>query len=290
MMRGLIRVAGGAVLVGAIAGLCGAGAASASPAEPGGSTPTANSVSHQRYVVPVELDRGALRVVPAPKNSRPTMSLAAARELMRANTSTISYRSVVLGYGVVTIATHASGVPHVTSLAAWVGFSKEFAAINCPMMRVQTGTSTTALPSLPSAGYAAFVVGAAHGSPAVTYVATAAPCGNVARASLSNASEEISIPWQALGPIQNGSLSVRTTIPPCGIFASTSSGGSAQSTTITVTAVVPDVHGHCHGPQSVTESVFISPEGDPGAPPPIVTAQTRLLHGPLGPQDHESGG
>jgi hypothetical protein len=265
------------------------GPASAHPAEPGGSSPKASAVVDGRYVATVELSNGALRVVPAPKHSRPTLTLAAARTLMRADTGTTSYESVVLGYGVVTISTHASGVRHITSLPAWVGFSKRFAAESCPMIRA-TGTSTTALPALPSAGYAAFVVGAAHGAPAVTYVAADAPCGAVVPATLSNADEAISVPWVALGPITGGTLSVRATIPDCGTYTGSSTSGSAHSTTITVAALVPDAHGSCQGPHPVTESVFIEPVNDPGAPPPIVTSQTTLLHGPLGPQDLESSG
>jgi len=288
MMGRLIRIAGAVMLSGAAAGLCWSGTAWARPNEPAGSNPNANSVVDGRYTKPVELDRGAVRVVPAPRRSRPTMSLAAARVLMRADTSTISYQSVVLGYGVATISTHAAGVPRVTSIPAWIGFSKRFAAVSCPMMRATPGSTTTMLPSLPSAGYAAIVIGAAHGSPAVTYVAASAPCGTVVRATLAKAGEAVSIPWVALGSVEDGTLSVSTTIPRCGTYSGSTTGGSARSTTVTLSAVVPDVHGQCQGAHPATESVFISPANDPGAPPPIVTAKTELLHGPLGPQDLEA--
>jgi hypothetical protein len=251
---------------------------------------TSRSVVHGRFTVQFELDGGVVGVVPAPRKVRPTMSLAAARVLMRANTNTMSDRSIVLGYGLATISTHAPGVPRVRSLLAWVGISKRFASESCPMMRATTGTATTTLPSLPSAGYAAFVIGATHGSPAVTYVAESAPCGSVVRSTLTNASEAISLPWQALGPVAGGSLQVRTTIPTCGSFAGVTTGGSARSMTITLGAVVPDVHGPCQGAKAVTKVVTFGPNDAPGAPPPLVSASTHLVHGTVGPLNLESPG
>jgi hypothetical protein len=229
-------------------------------------------------------------VVPAPGNVRPTMSLAAARVLMRANPTTTSYRSIVLGYGLATIATHAPEVPRVRSLMAWIGISKRFASESCPMMRAPLGKATTTLPSLPSAGYAAFVIGATHGSPAVTYVAASAPCGSAVPSTLTNASEAISLPWQALGPVAGGSLQVQTTIPACGSFAGIMTGGSAQSMTVTLGAVVPDVHGPCQGSQAVTKMVTFGPMDAPGAPPPLVSPRTQIMHGAVGPLNLDSPG
>jgi hypothetical protein len=158
------------------------------------------------------------------------------------------------------------------------------------MQRTSPGNATTTLPPLPSAGYAAFVIGATHGSPVVTYVAASAPCGSVVRATLTNASEAISLPWQALGPVAGGSLPVRATIPPCGSLTGIMTGRSAQSMTVTLGAVVPDVHGPCQGAQSVTKVVAFGPEGAPGAPPPLVSSRTQVRHGAVGPLDLESPG
>lgn len=260
------------------------------PAKPFIGLPSAHSVAAHRYVDSVQLDRGALRVVPAPKGDEPSISRADALTKMLANTQTMGYRAVVLGFGLVTISSHASGVPTVKSLPAWIGFSKEYAAYSCPaMIAPANGETTTTLPTLPSDGYAAFVLDAAKGSPAVTFVAASEPCGKVVPSSVGKASEVISIPWQATGPLVNGSLPVRTTIPPCGTLRGISSGGSAASATITLDVTVPDVHGQCNGAKSVTETVNLGvPNPAPGSPPPVENSGTEILHGAVGPTNMES--
>jgi hypothetical protein len=138
--------------------------------------------------------------------------------------------------------------------------------------------------ALSSSGYAAVVIGAAHGSPAVTYKAPTTVCGYVQPAALARATEVLSVPWQAPAGVENQSIQVRATLPACGQFQGVSSGGTARVWTITVTAVVPDVHGRCDGKSDITQTVALGPVGNPpGAPPPLVSGSTSIRHGPVGP-------
>jgi hypothetical protein len=180
---------------------------------------------------------------------------------------------VVFGFGVATVRLRAHAVGPINRLPAWVGFAKSAESFHCPAF---TGPATSEVPVPASNGYAAVVVGSAHGAPAVTYVARSAPCHAVAPASVTNASRSVSIPWRAAGPINNGSVRLEATVPPCGTFTSISSVGSSSSVTITLTAVVPDVRRHCHGSSSVRETVTL---------PPMFTDHSAIRHGRLGPAD-----
>ena len=92
------------------------------------------------------------------------------------------------------------------------------------------------------------------------------------------------MPWQAVTGVENESFEVRASLPACGQLEGISSGGSAKVTTVTVAAVVPDMHGRCNGTSDVTQTVALGPvDNPPGAPPPLVTASTVIRHGPLGP-------
>jgi hypothetical protein len=128
------------------------------------------------------------------------------------------------------------------------------------------------------------VIGAAHGSPAVTYTARSVTCGSVQPAALAVATQAVSVPWRAVTGVENDSILVRASLPACGQLQGIDSGGSAKVWTITVAAVVPEVHGRCDGIRDITETVVLGPVGNPpGAPPPLVSASTIIRHGHLGP-------
>ena len=89
-------------------------------------------------------------------------------------------RLEALGYGLVTISLRTIGVPHITKLPAWVGFAKASGFAGCP----EESATSTSIPAssgtdLASSGYAAVVIGAAHGSPAVAFTAPSLFCGAV---------------------------------------------------------------------------------------------------------------
>jgi hypothetical protein len=250
------------------------------------SLPGPADVVRGRFVAPVSLDGGVLEVVPAPAGDRPLVSVKQAAQEIWASPVLQSRTQGPLGYGLVTISLRVLGVPHITKLPAWVGFAKSSGFAGCPE-EPATSTSTPLGASgedLLSSGYAAVVIGAAHGSPAVAFTAPSLVCGSVQPAALALASEVISVPWQALTGVENDSIRLRASLPACGSFEGIASGGSAKVITITVTALVPDVHGRCDGTSDVTQTVAMGPIGNPpGAPPPLVTASTIIRHGSLGP-------
>jgi hypothetical protein len=245
------------------------------------SLPRQDSVVRGRYATTVRLDGGTLTVAPPPSATRPRLAEATARSAFTADAQLAGYHRVVFGYGVATIRLRAHGVGRVTRLPAWVGFAKSAASFNCPA----TSSNPTDVPVPASNGYAAVVIGSVHGAPAVTYVARSAPCNAVVPASVANASRSISIPWRTAGPVDNGSVRIEATVPPCGTVGGISSGGTAASVTITVYAVVPDIPRHCRGPSSASETIALPPGGGPGAPPPLLTGRTAIRHGRLGPAD-----
>ena len=249
----------------------------------GGSDPIRAEVVHHRFVTTVELDGGVVTIRPAPTRLRPGTSGERASTRIWATSQIMGYRPQALGFGIVTITGHAAGVPTVRDLPAWVGLaSVAQIAFNCPMMR--TSPARSARP-LPTPGEAAVVLGDSVGGPAVVYRARSAPCGSVVRASLTNASETVSVPWSALGPVESQILTVRVAVPACGGIGGIATGGSATAMTVTVYALVPEspVAMSCVPGRQVTRTVALGPGDIPGAPPPLVSPTTEILHGQTGP-------
>jgi len=245
------------------------------------SLPAATSVANGRFISPVQLDNGTLLVEPPGPSEHPTLSETEATTKLWASPTLTGYHAGPLGFGIATITLRQAGVPSVTSLPAWIAFAMANAA-SCPAETVPTGPTTTQL-ALPSSGYAAVVIGAAIGTPAVAYTARSSTCGFPPTGpTVTTASEVVSIPWVALGTVQAGQLAVRASVPPCGTYRGASVGGDAKSLTVTLLAVVPDVAHECPVVQPVTESVQVGPPSAPGAPPPVVSPSTLIEHGPLG--------
>ncbi|HEX3980841.1 MAG TPA: hypothetical protein VHW93_06440 [Acidimicrobiales bacterium] len=248
-----------------------------------GSDPIHAEVMHQRFVTTVELDAGVVTIRPAPARLRPKTSEKKAATQIWATSQIMGYRPQALGFGIVTIHGHAAGVPSVRDLPAWVGLaSVAQVAFNCPMMR--TSPARPVRP-LPTPGEAAVVLGDSVGGPAVVYRARSAPCGSVVPASLTNALEAFSVPWSALGPVESEILTVRVAVPACGGIAGIATGGSATAMTVTVYALVPEspVATSCAPGRQVTRTVAMGPGNAPGAPPPLVSPTTVILHGKTGP-------
>jgi hypothetical protein len=250
------------------------------------SLPRPADVVRGRFVQSVSLDAGVFEVVPAPADDRPLFPRQQAAQEIWASPVLQSRAQGPLGYGLVTISLRVNGVPHLTRLPAWVGFARSPGFASCPEESATSTSNPEGLSgeALLSSGYAAVVIGAAHGSPAVTYTAPSMFCGSVQPAALALATEDLSVPWQALTGVENESIQLRATLPACANLEGIDSSGSATVFTITVAAVVPDVHGRCDGTSDITEAVALGPPGNPpGAPPPLVSASTIIRHGPLGP-------
>jgi hypothetical protein len=259
----------------------------AAPLSPHGSKhrldPSRARVAHDRYVSTVELDGGVVTIRPAPKDLRPKTSEAGAETQIWATSQVMSYRVQALGFGLVTITHHAAGVPEVRNLPAWVGLATVAQiSFSCPAMTAPPPRSD---PALPTPGDAAVVLADARGGPDVVYRARSAPCGSVEAASQTNALEAISVPWTALGPVVSELLNVRAAVPACGGIEGIGSGGSASAMTVTIYALVPEssVAMSCVPRRFVDRTVVLGPGSTPGAPPPLVTSSTQILHGATGP-------
>jgi hypothetical protein len=243
--------------------------------------PDLAAVTHQRFTTTFRLDSGVVTIRPAPARTHPTMGETRATTQIWATAQIMGYRPLAIGFGVVTIDKRVAGVPPVRNLPAWVGLASA-ASFNCPMMRT---SPTRPTPPLPTPGDAAVVVGEAIGGPAVVYRARSVPCGSVLPATLTNAVERVSIPWSALGPVESGVLTVRFAVPACAGIGGIATGGTAAAMTVTVYVLIPEspVAMSCAPGHQMTETVDLGPGNIPGAPPPLATSTTKILHGQTGP-------
>jgi hypothetical protein len=288
MKRSLHAVGLAALLVALLGAtlIAGSAADAADTSTHGGKTatilPSKKSVAIDgAFTKTVSLDAGVFSLTPVTRSSRPRLSRSAAAKKIWASPTFQSAQAGPLGYGMVTITLHPHGVPRIHHLLAWVGFAHDTAAFSCPAER----TTAAKPPDLPSGGYQAVVLGST-GTPAVAYSARSFECGHLSAASLTAASEALSVPWDQVGGLDNGNINLSATVPPCGTVAGVSSGGSKSSITITVDVTVPDVATRCGGATQASESVMVDPSvSDPGAPPPLVTIATKVLHGKVGPAD-----
>jgi hypothetical protein len=250
------------------------------------SLPRAADVARGRFVASVALDTGALTVVPASAHDRPTLSETKAAEKIWASPVFAGHQKGPLGYGLVTISRQAKGVARITRLPAWIGFAQSRSGEACPAETPSSSApSLPAAASFPSSGYAAVVIGAATGAPAVTYTARSLVCTSVQPAAVAKATEVESARWRALSPLTNGAFTLRATVPACGTLEGTGSEGSAQSVTVTVDVTVPDVPAHCTGVHTVTQPESLGPpEGAPNpGPASLITSATVIQHARVGP-------
>jgi hypothetical protein len=246
--------------------------------------PSSASVVNGRFVEPVVLDGGAMRVDPPRPGQHAILDEVDAATEIWASASFTGYHAVVLGFGVVTIAVPGGDAPAVRALPAWVGFASGNATA-CP---AQIGPSTSAaLP--PDNGDAAVVLGASDGTPAVAYKARTSICGQAPIGpTVTGVDEVVSVPWTSGGPLQDGTLTVLAQIPRCGASQGIATEGTSAALTVSAYALVNDQpDNQCPPGRVVTEHVPLAP-GGPGAPPPVVSSQTVVLHGPLGPSRQAS--
>jgi hypothetical protein len=245
--------------------------------------PTRTAVANGRYVNPVELDNRTLTVQPPTANERPSISEQDAATEIWAGSVFAGYHQVEMGFGIGTLA----GEPTVTVLPAWIGFGTA-STFSCPAMIAPTGPTTTEQ-APPTPGYAAVILGAASGAPAITYGSRGAICGSPPTGpTVSPASEVVSVPWVETGPESGGEIADQASVPTCGTLAGESGGGNSTSMTWTVNAVVPDAELGCAGTRTVEVTMRVTLPNLPGVPATVVTS---IGHGPLGPvQQARPGG
>lgn len=171
----------------------------------------------------------------------------------------------------------------MSELPAWIGFgTRADVAYNCPMMR---SPPTAPAPPLVRRAKRRSSLGMHRGRrPSSTRPAV--PCAtDWLLPGSPNALEEISIPWVALGPLNRELLSIQAMMPRCGGLMGVGTGGSAAAMTVTVYAIVPEDSSHagCAPANTIDETIALGPGPIPGAPPPLVSTSTAILHGTTGP-------
>lgn len=288
--------------------------------------PSPSSVRAGRFVTPVELGGGALRVDPAPSGLRPSVPERRAATTIWAEPAFQGAGSTrVLGLGLATVRVPGSGHPGVRRLPAWVGFATA-GVVSCPAVMARPTRSgpssrdrpTTAgrppgsspmlpvtsrptrrgvphrdpLPGVPPAdtGYQAVVLAASGHGPALLYQSGIPPCGGPAHApTLTTATQVVSVPWRALGPVRHDQLRLEYRMPACGSFYGITVTADAKTRVAVVTVEVtePDVATTCRSgrPRTVRTRIELGPPLGLVArlPLPLAEQPWRVRHGTVGP-------
>jgi hypothetical protein len=241
--------------------------------------PTPTSVEHGRFVTPVDLDDGGLRIEPpGAATARITMKTAAA---MFGATDAVQgdYRFAILGLGVTSISprrsttttagqttttgqattSSTSPLPTYNGRLAWVGIAW---GLDCPARTSDAPTRDVAV-----------IFDAQSGRDVIAYTSRGvASCGGPQLPpTLSRPQELVSIPWTAVGPT---STAVNVTIPACGSYYGWTEQPGPGTAALEVVARWP-YDSRCPSGVAQTQTVDdVVPLGD---------AQNQVPHAPLGP-------
>jgi hypothetical protein len=238
------------------------------------SLPSVGSVVDGRFVVPVALDDGKLRVDVAPSDLQPTIPLTTAKTEAFADPVFQGQNDVVFGFGLVTNTVSGPGVQTVESMPAWIGFGWG-GYYNCP------ATIGPYKHHLPSSGYVAVVIPARQGGTPFDYRAKTSACGYAPTGpSVDQARQTVSIPWTQVGPLDGTTVTVRYAVSSCGTKPTFTAGGRRGTYTLSVLTTLPDAAENCASPVPSTSTFELAPTPGPGTPTFDIV---KLLHGPLGP-------
>jgi hypothetical protein len=235
--------------------------------------PTSNSVADGRFVEPVALDGGTIRVDVAPPDLSPELSREEARQQawsspMISNTDSGS----VLGFGLVTTTVSNDGVPIVSQMPAWIGFAwgGETYCGNIPV-----GTTLEPLPS--SNGYVAIVVGVPEGQQPFMYSARSSTCGQPASGPLLQQAATIaSVAWTTVGEVAHNQVNVAVDAPSCATRPTAVVDARDGVLTLEIDVIVPVLSSRsCSGATDSIQTVDL-PQGWSGA-------ASDVQHAPLGP-------
>ena len=207
----------------------------------GAVTPTADSVVDGRFVVPVQLDDGSLRVDPAPANDHPSLT-ADVQDLLMASADLSGKDAAVVGYGLITLEGAQHGQDAVHAVPGWIVFGWG-GIYHCPNMTVAPSPV-----DLPSDGYVAVAILPGDPMSDFSYEARSNVCGTLRGPSIGIAMHVESIAWEQVGPIQQDQIKISYTLPPCGNDAAYVIAGDAAGSTVTVNASVPDAPSSCPSP------------------------------------------
>ncbi|HUV58267.1 MAG TPA: hypothetical protein VMV96_05640 [Acidimicrobiales bacterium] len=93
------------------------------------------------------------------------------------------------------------------------------------------------------------------------------------------------MPWEQDGLVRGSDLHIAVRPPGCGWLAGMSRGGNAKSVTVSIDGLVPEemFTAFCPFPATVRKVIHLGPPSNPGAPPPVATSTTKILHAKTGP-------
>jgi hypothetical protein len=218
--------------------------------------PTNDSVVDGRFVVPVELDGGTLRIDPPAEGSTPTVPRADVEDEIWGSPTFQGKTDAVLGYGLVTMQLSQHGVDAVESVPGWIAIGWG-GTIWCPDM--------TAAPSpvdLPSDGYVAVAIGSFADVQPFEYAAETSICGQAPIGpNVQPATHVVSIDWDLVGTTQGTSADIIYVPAPCGTGKRLIIDGDPSGSTLAVEMTIPDAPLPCPSPSSITGSVDLSGEG-----------------------------
>lgn len=252
----------------------------------GAGPPSTDAVRNGRYARAVTMS--GLRITPPPGLSQAGLGLTwkRAAALFEATSALQgSHSDAVLGYGLVTLTGSQlpPGVPTLHRRPAWVGITWGGTA-SCPIETAPSGASSALAGPLKQI-FTAVVIYAAGGHGAIVYASRGSPiCGGPAVGpSVAKAREVLSVPWQQVGPLRSGMVTLHYEAAPCTEAFLTEAGGNASGrVTVTVEVSVPFDPSGCLGRAVRTSRAELFPApGTPGAPAP--PRHVELAHGRTGP-------
>ena len=99
------------------------------------------------------------------------------------------------------------------------------------------------------------------------------------------ATEKISVPWKATGPLRGQSLPVEFAMPTCASYIGSESKGSKSSVIISIDVLRNENASAMYcttSPSAIKKDIYLGMPG-PGSSALLVTKSMAIRHGPMGP-------
>ncbi|MDP9184922.1 MAG: hypothetical protein M3O29_04545, partial [Actinomycetota bacterium] len=211
--------------------------------------PSADAVVDGRFVVPVQLDDGTLRVDPLPDDTIPD-GAARAADLLWASRLFSTKDAGVIGYGLITLEGGQDGKAAVDQVPGWIAFG--WGGVTwCPDM-----TAPPSPTDLPSNGYVAVAILPNDQFSDFSYEARAQVCDAPVHGPVIGMATHVeSIPWTQDSPAGADGVRITYTPAPCGSHETFNASEGSSGTTLSVEMSVPDAALPCAPPAPLSETL-----------------------------------